>query len=300
MAYLGGAAPRNLAEWQEEEGQYISRSLGSLTHRHKLAILLSIGLVTAIEVSSRLSVNVLLPDMQGNVAASSDDISWVVILYNLGFLCSMALSTWMTRVIGARRHLLYSIGLYSIGAIGCAVSAHSLAHLLIARLIMGFGGGAFLGPVVILSGLMFPGKDRLMAVTWLYLVLGFFEITYPVTIGWIDDTFHWNYAFLLDLPFLAIGAFLIWKLIPRGYLFQRVRGEKIDFRGATLLIASLSCLQLATSRGERDLWFESPWIGPTLLAWAILFVAFLWWESRIENASPIFHLRTIWGHASLR
>ncbi len=58
----------------------------------------------------------LLPDLQGNVAASSDDVSWVIILYNLGFLCSIAVSYWMTRVLGARRHLFLSIALYAGGA----------------------------------------------------------------------------------------------------------------------------------------------------------------------------------------
>ena len=79
-------------------------------------------MVTAIEISNRISINVLLPDMQGNVAASSDEISWVLILYNLGFLCSLALSAWMTRMLGARRHLLGSLLLYSIGGLGCFLS----------------------------------------------------------------------------------------------------------------------------------------------------------------------------------
>src|SRR5271166_2460838 len=144
MSYLGGNAPVALEAWEQEEGRYINESLGSLSQRHKLAVLLTVGLVTAIEISNRISINVLLPDMQGNVGANSDEISWVVTLYNLGFLCSMALATWMTRVIGARRHLLISLGFYSTGAIGCALSAHSLESLLISRLIMGFGGGAFL------------------------------------------------------------------------------------------------------------------------------------------------------------
>jgi DHA2 family multidrug resistance protein len=300
MSYLGGNVSQSLESWELEEGQYINRSLLGLTQRHKTIILLSVGLITAIEISNRLSINVLLPDMQGNVAANADEISWVVTLYNLGFLCSMALATWMTRVIGARRHLLYSIGFYSAGAIGCALSAHSLHSLLISRLIMGFGGGAFLVRVVVLSGLMFPGKDRLIAVTKLYLVLGFFEITYPVAMGWITDTFHWNYAFLLDFPFLAIGTFLIWKYIPSGYLFRRPSEKQVDFRGATLLIASLACLQVATSRGERDLWFESFWVGPTLLAAAVCFAGFLWWDSRLGNSSPVFHLRMIWRQAGMR
>lgn len=105
MSYLGGGSPGGLESWEEEYSQRVSQSLARLSQKHRLIILLSVGLVTAIEVSNRLSINVLLPDLQGNVAGTSDDVSWVVILYNLGFLCSMAISFWMTRVLGARHHL---------------------------------------------------------------------------------------------------------------------------------------------------------------------------------------------------
>jgi MFS transporter, DHA2 family, multidrug resistance protein len=299
MGYLGGGSPRTAEAWELEESRYISEALGTLTDRQKMTVMLSVGLVAAIEIANRLSINVLLPDMQGNVAASSDQISWVVILYNLGFLCSMALATWMTRVVGARRHLLGCIACYSVGALGCSLSTHSLSLLLASRLVMGFGGGAFLVRVVILVGLMFPGKARLGAVTRLYLVLYFFLITYPVAIGWIADQFHWNYAFLIDFPFLAIGAFLIQKHIPRGYLFRRKK-KQIDILGATLIIAALVCLQTALSRGERDLWFESAWITLTLLLSVICCVAFLWWDSRPENPSPVFRLHMIWRETALR
>lgn len=299
MSYLGGNSPAS-EKWEEQEGRYISASLGELTHRQRMTILLTLGLVSAIEISNRISVNVLLPDMQGNVAADVDQISWVVNLYSLGFLCSLALGTWMTRVIGARLHLLISIGFYSVGALGCFLSEHSLELLLTSRLIQGFGGGAFLVRTVILAGLMFPGKARLGAVTRLYCVLIFFEVTYPISMGWITDNFHWNYAFLIDFPFLAIGAFLVWKNVPRGYLFRRRAEGRVDIRGAVLLIVSLICLQTATSRGERDLWLESYWIGPALLAALICFIAFLWWDSRADNPSPVFHLRMIWRQTYLR
>jgi MFS transporter, DHA2 family, multidrug resistance protein len=300
MSYLSGNAPGAFEAWEKEEGRFISQSLSTLTYARRMTILLSVGLVTAIEISNRISVNVLLPDMQGNVAANADEISWVVILYNLGFLCSLALSTWMTRVIGARRHLLYSIALYSIGAFGCFLSERSLSSLLIARLVMGFGGGAFFVRAVILAGLMFPGTARINAVTWLYAVLFVFQTTYPLGMGWITDQLHWNYAFLIDFPFLAIGAFLIWKFIPPGYLFRRKPGATVDVRGAALLIASLVCLQVATSRGERDLWLESFWIAPTLLAALMCFIAFLWWDSRPQNTDPVFHLHMIWRQPAVR
>jgi MFS transporter, DHA2 family, multidrug resistance protein len=300
MSYLAGNLPQNLEQWEQEEQQFLNSVLAHMSYRRRMAILLTAGVVTAVELANRISVNVILPDMQGNVGASSDEISWVIILYNVGFLCSLALAAWMSRVIGARRHLLISIGFYSVGAMGCVLSAHSLRLLLVSRLIMGFGGGAFLVRTIILSRLLFPGNERIAAVTWLYTILYVFEIPYPTAMGWITDQLHWNFAFLIDFPFLLIGAFLIWNIIPPGFLTGRKKDVHVDVWGAFLLIASLACLQTALSRGEQDLWLESGWIVSALLAAAIFLVAFLWWELRPENKSPVFHLRTIWRQVSLR
>jgi DHA2 family multidrug resistance protein len=300
MSYLAGNLSQDLEQWELEEQEFLNSLVSRLSYRRRMAILLSAGVVTAVEISNRISVNVILPDMQGNVGASSDEISWVITLYNVGFLCSLALAAWMSRVIGARRHLLISIGFYSAGAMGCVLSAHSLELLLVSRLIMGFGGGAFLVRTIILSRQLFPGNQRIAAVTWLYAILYMFEIPYPTAMGWITDQFHWNFAFLIDFPFLLAGAFLIWNIIPPGILTGRKKDSRVDVWGAFLLIASLACLQTGLSRGEQDLWFESPWIASALLAAAIFLVAFLWWELRPENKSPVFHLRTIWRQVPLR
>lgn len=300
MSYFAFSSPVGLEPWEEEYAQHLSPMLAEMSQKHRLIILFSIGLVTAIEVSNRLSINVLLPDLQGNVAGSSDDVSWVIILYNLGFLCSLAISYWMTRVLGARRHLLFSIGLYATGAFGCFSSAHDLKSLLVSRVIMGFGGGAFLVRTVILLRLMFQGEARILAISWLYLEVYFFAVVYPPIMGWVSDTLRWNYAFLLDFPFLAIGAFLIWKYLPGGFL--RLRSEKsyVDAWGGGLLITALGSMQVALSRGERDLWFQSPFILSFLIVALICFACFLWWDWRSENSAPVLHLRTIWRQTPLR
>src|ERR1700678_970537 len=297
MNYFANGGP-GLRE--EEYAQRINQSLGELSEKRRLILLLGIGLVAAVELSNRMSINVLLPDLQGNVAGSSDDVSWVIILYNLGFLCSLAMSYWMLRILGARRHLLLSIALYATGAIGCFSSAHSLKSLLISRVFMGFGGGAFLVRTLILARLMFPGKTRILALSLFYLELYSFEILYPTAMGWISDTLRWNYAFLLDFPFLAIGAYLIWKYAPRGHLYVPSEKTYIDAWGAGLLIIALGSMQIALSRGERDLWLQSPFIVCFLLVAVVCFAGFLWWEWRPENPAPVLNLRTIWRQPSLR
>src|SRR6202789_3391150 len=108
MNYFANGSPQSR---EEEFAQRINKSLGELSDKRRLIVLLGIGLVTAVELANRMSINVLLPDLQGNVAGSSDDVSWVIILYNLGFLCSLAISYWKLRILGARRHLLVSIAL---------------------------------------------------------------------------------------------------------------------------------------------------------------------------------------------
>src|ERR1700692_3444327 len=176
MAFLAGTRPES---WELEEERFLGSLVSRLSYGRRTAMLLTVGMVAAIEISNRLSINVFLPDMQGNVGASSDEISWVIILYNVGYLCSIAMASWMTRVIGTRRHLLLSMALYAVGSMGCVLSTGSLTQLLVSRLIMGFGGGAFLVRVVILSGVLFPGKSRIAAVTKLYLILSAFEVPYP-------------------------------------------------------------------------------------------------------------------------
>ena len=287
-------------EWEVREGMFISRSVAAMTHRQKMAVVLTLALVAGMEFGHRISVNVLLPDMQGNVAADSDQISWVVTLYNLGFLCSMALAAWMTRVLGPRRHVLLSIWIYLAGAIGCVLSANSLGLLLASRLVMGFGGGTFLVRMVIVVGLLFPGKSRVAPLTWIFSILYTVAIFYPMAVGWVDDTFHWNYAFLVDVPFLVVGSILVWKYIPSEFMFRRDPNDPPDFKGAVLLLISLSCLQAALSRGERDMWLDKPWITLALTASVVCFVAFVWQDRRAENWTPVLHLRMLWRQDYLR
>jgi hypothetical protein len=53
------------------------------------------------------------------------------------------------------------------------------------------------------------------------------------------------------------------------------------------------CGQIALSRGERDMWFQSPFIVSLLVISVVCFAAFLWWDSRDGNQNRVFHIRTI-------
>ncbi len=271
-----------------------------LSVRRRWIILLSLGLVCAVEISNRISINVILPDMQGNVAANSDEISWVLILYNIGFICSMILSAGMTRYLGNRRHFLYSIAIYATGAMGCFLSAHNLDTLLASRLLMGFGGGAFLVRMIVLSWIFFPGVSRLKPFTWTLIMLFALLSVYPTAMGAIDDASHWNYAFLLDFLPLSIGTAMILIFLPSGGRHMTGIDKHLDVRGTVLLIIGMLTLQTALSRGERDLWLDSPLILSCLSISLLCLILFLVWELHPANDRPVLNLRLIWQEHALR
>src|SRR5260370_23682271 len=117
------------------------KALSSFT---KVMIVIGLGLATCMEVGTATAVNVILPDMQGNVGATTDQISWTITIYSTAFLCSLPLSPWLARRFVHRDHILLSIALHALGALGCFLS-HDLWMLLFFRVVMGIAGRCLLG-----------------------------------------------------------------------------------------------------------------------------------------------------------
>src|ERR1039458_6428727 len=52
MSYLGANVPGGGEAWEKEYGRFVTQGLAQLTHFQRMAILMSVGLVTAIEISN--------------------------------------------------------------------------------------------------------------------------------------------------------------------------------------------------------------------------------------------------------
>ena len=56
MSHLAGSSPATQESWEAEEGRYISSTIGGLSHERRMTLLLTLGLVNAIEISNRISI----------------------------------------------------------------------------------------------------------------------------------------------------------------------------------------------------------------------------------------------------
>ena len=109
-------------------------------------ILLAVSLCTMLYAITLTMVNVVLPQMQGALSATPDQISWVVTLNVIATAVATPMTGWMVARWGYRNVLLWSIIGFSIASVLCAL-ADTLVPLLIYRV----GQGAFGAPLVPLA-----------------------------------------------------------------------------------------------------------------------------------------------------
>jgi DHA2 family multidrug resistance protein len=265
--------------------------LKALSPFTKVMIVIGLGLATCMEIGTATAVNVILPDMQGNVGATSDQISWTITIYSTAFLCSLPLSPWLARRFGHRDHILLSIALHALGAVGCFLS-HELWMLLLSRVVMGIGGGGLLVRSLVTIYQLVSGKSRAKYFLLFATVLQSFRALMPVIFGLVTDWITWNTAFLIVIPIGMASATLIYVFIPRGIDFE-AEPPRPDFAGIGFLVAGVTAFQITASRGEQDDWFGSFHIRAAFVIGVFALTAFTLRDIDLKNPHPFLNLRLI-------
>jgi DHA2 family multidrug resistance protein len=255
----------------------------------RMMIVLVVTLVTSMEFLTSYAVGVALPDIQGDLAASFDEGSWILTTYTTCFLIGLVLSNWMSGRIGYRRWMVCSIVLFMGSSIGCGVS-HTLAQMLVYRGVMGFAGGNFLTRAQTAIYRVYAGMDRFKAL----LVLAFGVVVVARTSGaavggYLTEWYSWRYIFFLNVPLALAALVIIATFLPDVKAPQRA--GPLDVLGLILLIGWLASLQIVLSRAERDDWFSDPLIVALTCVVAVCLPLFIWWERRPDNANPIISLK---------
>ena len=107
----------------------------------RLLITIAVMSATVMQVLDTTIVNVALPQMQGSLSASADQISWVLTSYLVAAAILMPLTGYLTDTLGRRRYLLYSIGGFVVSSMLCGLS-RNLAQIVTFRLLQGVFGAA--------------------------------------------------------------------------------------------------------------------------------------------------------------
>ncbi len=216
-------------------------------------ILVTVSVSTMLYALTVTIVNVALPQLQGALSATPDQIAWVITLNVVATAVVTPMTGWLVGRLGERPLMLWSIAGFAASTLLCA-TATSLETLLLFRVAQ----GAFGAPIVPLSQsillMNFTGKDRPMA-------QGFFGMTVvvgpavgPALGGYLAEAHDWRWVFYLIVPMCAVAFLLVMSFIRPT---TKEQSAKLDWTGFLALSFTIICLQLFVDRGERFDWFAS-------------------------------------------
>jgi DHA2 family multidrug resistance protein len=257
---------------------------------HRWLILIGLIMAAALEILDTTVVNVALPQMAGNLSASTDEIAWVSTGYILSNVIVLPMTAWLSGRFGRKRYLMASILIFNAARLMCGFS-NSLGEIVFWRLVQGAGGAALISTAQSTIVEIFPRNQIAMVQSLFGLGLIVTPTLGPALGGYITDNYSWRTIFFIHIP-LAIMSLTVVGLYLQDSKFQK-RVKTIDAAGIAMLAAGMGSLQYVLEEGERYNWFSDPWILRLSVLAAVSLVGFVFWELSSRNKAPILDLRVL-------
>jgi EmrB/QacA subfamily drug resistance transporter len=264
------------------------RAASSLTHRQILVIFSGLMLGMLLAALDQTIVATALPTIVGDLGGL-EHLSWVVTAYLLAATVSTPLWGKLGDLIGRKRMYQVAIVVFLGGSVLAGLST-SMFQLIAFRGVQGLGGGALIVLAQAIIADVVSPRERGRYQGYFGAMFGASSVAGPLLGGFFTDHLSWRWIFYINIP-LGIAALLVTSaVLPAD---RRHRQVAIDYLGAALLTAAITCLVLLTTWGGTEYAWTSPAIVGLGLASAALAAGFVLAERRAEE--PILPLRLFRG-----
>ncbi|MDR3710293.1 MAG: DHA2 family efflux MFS transporter permease subunit [Capsulimonadaceae bacterium] len=258
--------------------------------RHRWWILVGLVLAAALEILDTTVVNVALPQMAGNLSASTDEIAWVSTGYILSNIVVLPMTAFLSSHFGRKKYLIASLIIFNVARFMCGLS-HSLGEIVFWRLVQGAGGAALISTAQSTIVEIFPRNQTAMVQAIFSLGLVVTPTLGPALGGYITDNYSWQTIFFIHIP-IGLACLLLVGMYLQDSVHQ-TRAATIDVAGILLLASGMGSLQYVLEEGERYGWFEDVWISRLTVIAVVSLVAFVIWELSRRNTHPVLDLRVL-------
>ena len=209
-------------------------------------------LPTSFFVATQTVANAALPQMQGDLAAGLDEISWIVTASVVAGAIAIPPTSWLTSRFG-RRRLFMSAMFFSSLATVMVGFAGGLGEVVLWRVLAALCAGPSIAMSQALTLDLFSEEERGTAfAAWALGILSGW-IMAPTVGAFIAENYGWRVIFWSFGPMGILSVFLASRLPDTA----RDVGMRFDWIGYFLLAMTISGFLLMLNRGPRLDWFES-------------------------------------------
>jgi len=254
-----------------------------ITPWQRALITIAVMSATLIQVLDTTIVNVALPHMQGSLAATPDQITWVLTSYLVASAIFMPLTGYFTDRLGQKNYLLISIGGFVIASALCG-AAENLDQLVIFRLLQGVFGAALVPLSQSIIANIFPESERgsAMAIWGMGVMIG--PILGPTLGGYLTEIATWRWNFYINVPVGLISLFLSWEVVPDTPKKERA----MDWLGLLFISIAIGGCQYVLDRGNQADWFNARDICIVTFMTLISFLLFLLHSTEKQREVHVF------------
>jgi len=186
-------------------------------------------------------VNTALPAMAASLGEAPWRMQGAVIAYSLTMAVVIPLSGWLADRLGTKRVFFSAILVFTIGSVLCA-TAHTLAQLMIWRVVQGIGG-AMLLPVGRLAVLRFFTGERYLSALSFVAIPGLVgPLIGPTLGGWLVHVASWHWIFLINVPVGLAGCIATARFMPDA---RNPATRHFDLPGYLLLTVGMVALTVS-------------------------------------------------------
>jgi DHA2 family methylenomycin A resistance protein-like MFS transporter len=187
-------------------------------------------------------VNVALPRLSLDLAASVPGLQWVVDAYSLVFAVLLLSAGVLGDRMGAKRAYLIGLAGFALASAACG-AAQTAGQLIAARAVQGIGAALLVPPSLSLLNHACAHDVRLRAraIGLWTAAAGVSIAAGPIVGGLLLGWLGWRSIFFVNLPLCMLGMAMTWRVAET----PRKPQQHLDLRGQFLAIAALTCLTAA-------------------------------------------------------
>jgi len=255
-------------------------------HRRWLALLVLCLSVLMIVLDSTV-MNVALPSIQRDLAATDRTLVWIVNAYLLTFGGTLLLGGRLGDAFGRRRVFTIGIAVFTCASLACALASQA-GVLVLARGVQGLGGAVVMAVALSLIAALFPEPGERARAMGVYGFVCAGGGSVGVLLGGgVTHVLSWHWVFLINVPvgFLCFG--LARSLLSDERPSERAR--RINGWSGVAVTIALMCALYGVANGIDAGWAAGH-VLTSLAAAMCMFAVFWAAESRANHPLVPFAL----------
>lgn len=254
------------------------------SHSNKWVVLFTVVAMTFMSTLDSSIVNIALPVMQRELAATPAGIQWVSTVYLLACCATVLIFGRLGDTLGKVRLFQAGVALFTVGSALCGLST-TLPALIAARAVQGIGAASAMANNMGIVTEAFPvdQRGRALGIVSTFVSLGM--MCGPTIGGVLVAAFPWESIFLINVPIGTVAFAVGMRTLPR----EAARGARghLDVAGAALVVPAILLLFCSLTFMAQGV---VPLLVGMFIAGVALFVAFIAVERRA--AEPLIQLDT--------